>query len=159
VIGGGETGDSGAAWAFSLFVSHGRCSPLRGFRDISKSDFRQAMKTMHELLIVHSEGQRVAWLLQRSYKPPKRCAEAHWVGTLAFRCYLLRLLAALKSVSLAHVTGLAPSDSAADHICSFSSSVIGISILAVLRSLGSLGGLPVRLFSMPLNIMVKSLAS
>lgn len=64
---------------------------------------------------------------------------------------LLRRLAALKSVSLAHVTGFASSDSAAALICSRSSSVMGICIPSVLRSLGFLGGLP-RLFSMRINI-------
>lgn len=72
---------------------------------------------------------------------------------------LPRRLAALKSVSLAHVTGLASSTSAAASICCFSASVIGISMAAVLRSLAGLGGLPIRLFPMPLNIYKKSMAS
>ncbi len=72
---------------------------------------------------------------------------------------LPRRLAALRSTSLAHVTGLASSDSAAACICSRSASVIGISMADVLRSLGFLGGLPIRLFSIPLNIYRKSFVS
>jgi hypothetical protein len=59
-------------------------------------------------------------------------------------------LAARKSISLAHVTGFSPSPSAAAWICCFSASVIGISIAAVLRSSGFLGGLGVILRSLQL---------
>ena len=73
----------------------------------------------------------------------------------AFRYVAPRRFAARSSTSLAHVTGLASSDSAADTICRFSASVMGISMAAVLRSLGFLGGLP-RLVSMPLKIYRKN---
>src|SRR4051794_24205476 len=105
---------------------------------------------MTESPSIQLESQPVAWLLQRSYKPPKGSAQADGIVTLALRFYLLRRLAALNRTSLAHVTGLASSASAAVCICSRSASVIGISIAAVLRSLGFLGGLP-RLVSMPIN--------
>lgn len=69
-----------------------------------------------------------------------------------------RRLAARKRISLAHVTGFSPSPSAAAWICCFSASVMGISIAAVLRSSGLLGGLPL-LVSMPINIYRKISAS
>jgi hypothetical protein len=88
-----------------------------------------------------------------------RAPSNHGPGsTPPLSAHLLRRLAALKSVSRAHVTGLASSDSAADSICFFSASVIGISIMAVLRSLGFLGGLP-RLVSIQINISIKNSAS
>jgi hypothetical protein len=105
------------------------------------------------------EGQRVAWLLKRSYKPPKRSAQADGIESLAFRFHLLRLFAALNSTSLAHVIGLASSASAASYTCCLCFSVMGMRIPAVLRSLGSLGGLPIRFFSMSLNIYRNSLES
>jgi hypothetical protein len=71
----------------------------------------------------------------------------------------LRRFAALSSTSLAHVMGFASSKWAADRICARSPSVNGIRIPAVLRSLGFLGGLPIRLFSIPLNIYRKTFAS
>jgi len=66
-----------------------------------------------------------------------------------------RRLAARNRTSLAHVTGLASSASAAVWICCFSASVSGMSMLAVLRSCGSLGGRP-RLLSMPINISMEN---
>jgi hypothetical protein len=54
-------------------------------------------------MTLNTEGQRVAWLLQRSYKPPKRRAQAHGVGIVAFRFHLPRRLAARNSVSLGDV--------------------------------------------------------
>ena len=60
------------------------------------------------------ERQPVAWLLQRSYKPPKGSVSTDGIETLALRFYLLRRFAARKRTSLAHVTGLASLDSAAD---------------------------------------------
>lgn len=106
----------------------------------------------------HPESQPVAWLLQPPYKRPKGSVRTDGVGTLALRFHLLRRFAALRSTSLAHVTGFTSSDSAAACICCLSSSVIGMSIAAVLRSLGFLGGLP-RLLSMPLNIYRKKIVS
>lgn len=102
----------------------------------------------------NKESQPVAWLLQRSYNPPKGSESTDGIVTLALRSHLPRRFAALRSTSLAHVTGFASSASAAACICSRSCSVIGISIAAVLRSLGFLGGLP-RLISISVNIYRK----
>jgi hypothetical protein len=71
--------------------------------------------------------------------------------------HLLRRFAALKSVSLAHVTGLASSAWAARSISVFSSADRGIFMLSVLRSFGAFGGLP--RVSMMINIPIKSAAS
>lgn len=100
----------------------------------------------------------MAWLLQRSYKPPKGSALARMGSEPLLSAYLLRRFAALNRTFLAHVTGFASSASAAVCICCFSASVSGINILAVFRSLGSLGGLP-RLVFMVLNISMKIPAS
>lgn len=105
-----------------------------------------------------SEGQRVAWLLQRAYTSPKRSVKTRMGSEPLPSAYLLRRFAALNRTSRAHVTGLASSASAAVCICSRSASVIGISIAAVLRSLGFLGGLP-RLVSMLINIYRKNVVS
>jgi hypothetical protein len=104
----------------------------------------------------HSIGEWPAsWLAHQSYKLAKGTDQIGLSSILPLSAHLLRRLAALKSNSLAHVTGLASSASAAALICSRSSSVIGICIPAVLRSLGFLGGLP-RLFSMRINIYRKN---
>jgi hypothetical protein len=105
-----------------------------------------------------SEGQRVAWLLQRSYKPPKRSAQADGVGTLAFRCYCAARLAALTSTLRAHVDTLSL---AAFSISASSASVIRISRRAFWRSSAGLGGLPIGFFSMPIlygkKVMIQAL--
>lgn len=50
----------------------------------------------------NSERQPVAWLLQRFFTAPRGSVPTDGIVTLALR-YLLRLFAALKSTSLAHV--------------------------------------------------------
>ena len=99
----------------------------------------------------------MAWLLQRSYKPPKGSAQADGVGTLALRFHLLRRFAALNRTSLAHVTGFASSASAAFSIASFSSAESGSFIDSVRRSSGGFGGRP--RVSMNINIPIKIMAS
>lgn len=79
-------------------------------------------------------------------------------SSILTRSAYLRRLAALRSTSLAHVTGFASSDSAADMICCFSDSDSGIFISSVRRSPGLLGGLP-RFVSMSLNIPIKIVTS
>src|SRR5262249_5943352 len=96
--------------------------------------------------------------LQPPYKRSKGSVQKRMGSEPLLSAYLPRRFAALNSTSLAHVTGLASSDSAAVSTCCFSASVIGMSMADVLRSLGFLGGLP-RLFSMPLNISIKIVAS
>jgi hypothetical protein len=100
----------------------------------------------------------VAWLLQGPYKPSKGSVFTRMGSKPLLSAYLLRRFAALNNTSLAHVTGLASSDSAADCICCFSASVSGMSMESVRRSSGALGGLP-RLVFMQINISMKILAS
>jgi hypothetical protein len=100
----------------------------------------------------------VAWSLQWPYTPPKRFAKANGIVTPALRFHLLRRFAALNKVSLAHVTGLASSASAALSISAFSTSESGSFMDSVRRSSGAFGGLP-RLFSMKINIPIKIVVS
>ena len=84
---------------------------------------------------VPESGPRLGWRMSliRSRREP-----LNGVGSIPpLSAYFTpRRLAARSSVSLAHVTGFSPATSAAAWICCFSASVIGISIAAVLRSLG-----------------------
>jgi hypothetical protein len=58
-------------------------------------------------MTLNKESQPVAWLLQRLYKPPKGSALARMGSEPLLSAYLLRRFAALRSMSPAHVTGLA----------------------------------------------------
>ena len=89
-----------------------------------------------------------------------RAPSNHGPGsTPPLSAHLLRRLAALSRTSLAHVTGFASSASAAFSIASFSPDESGSFIDSVRRSSGAFGGRPIRLFSIKLNIPIKSLAS
>jgi hypothetical protein len=99
----------------------------------------------------------VAWLLQRSYKPPKGSVPTDGIETLALRFHLPRRFAARKSTSLAHVDVSCP---AAASSSARWASVSRIRSSAALRSSGGLGGRPIRgCFSMNLNVATKTFAS
>lgn len=119
-------------------------------------DFSQSATQISESLEIHSESQRVAWSLQWPYKPPGRSAQADGIVTPALRYFVPRRFAARNSVSLAHVTGLASSPSAARSMSDFSSAESGSFIDSVLRSSGAFGGRPIfGCFFMKLNIPIK----
>jgi hypothetical protein len=99
------------------------------------------------IIISNLESQPVAWLLQRSYKPPKGSVLARMGSKPLLSAYCTARFAALTSTLRAHVETLSL---AAFSISASSASVIRISKRAFCRSLAGLGGLPIRLFSMPI---------